>query len=256
MSHSPNSVSSAISVCLASYNGERFILEQVNSILVQLGDADELIISDNGSTDSTLSLLATVADQRMKIVSCSTKGVIANFENALLQASKDLIVLSDQDDVWLPGRLAAARYSLEHHQLSLVGLTFVNEKLEPMPLSVAIRQPALSLSSTLMRNGYTGCGMAFRRELLRGVLPFPARVPMHDWWIAVVALGMRVPIAISTDEMILYRRHGSNVSATGGASDFGLASQFLMRLNLVFGLVIRLAGLCGSAIFSNRRSGS
>lgn len=249
-------MSSAISVCLASYNGERFILEQVNSILAQLGDDDELIISDNGSTDATLSLLATVADRRVRIVSCRTKGVIANFENALLQASRNLIVLSDQDDVWLPGRLAAARGSLEHHQLSLIGLKFVNEKLEPMTRPAALPQPALSLPSTLLRNGYTGCGMAFRRELLRGVLPFPAFVPMHDWWIAVVALGMRAPIDISTDEMILYRRHGSNVSATGRASDLGLARQFLIRLILISDLVVRLAGLCGSAIFANRRSGS
>jgi glycosyltransferase involved in cell wall biosynthesis len=243
-------------VCLASYNGARFILEQVSSIMAQLGDADELIISDNGSTDATLSLLATVADARVRIVSCLKKGVVANFENALLQASKDLVVLSDQDDVWRPGRLAAARASLEHHQLSLVGLTFVNEKLEPLSQPAATRQAALSLFSTLLRNGYTGCGMAFRRELLRGVLPFPARVPMHDWWIAAVALGMRAPIDISMHEMILYRRHEANVSATGEASGFGLARQFLMRFNLLSSLVVRLSSLYVSALFANRRPAS
>lgn len=242
MSQKSANFSSAVSVCLATYNGERFILDQVNSILTQLGDTDELIISDNGSTDATLGLLARVTDVRVRIVCCRKKGVVANFENALLHASNDLIVLSDQDDVWCPGRLAAVHTSLENHQLSLVGLAFVNENLEPLCCPVAIRQPVLSLSSTLLRNGYTGCSMAFRRELLRVILPFPARVPMHDWWIAAVALGMRAPIHISKVELILYRRHGANVSPTGGSSGNGWVRQLLMRLNIVSSLMFRLAG--------------
>lgn len=241
MSHNPVNFSSTVSVCLATYNGERFILDQVNSILTELGDADELIISDNGSTDATLGLLAQVDDVRLRIVCCRKTGVVANFENALLHARNDLIVLSDQDDVWCPGRLAVAHAALEHHQLSLVGLTFVDEKLEPLCNPVTVRRPVLSLFSTLLRNGYTGCGMAFRRELLRVILPFPVQVPMHDWWIAVVALGIRTPIHISMAEMILYRRHGANVSATGGASGNGWIEQILMRLNLVFSLMVRLA---------------
>jgi glycosyltransferase involved in cell wall biosynthesis len=254
VSHNPINFSSTVSVCLATYNGERFILDQVNSILTQLGDADELIISDNGSTDATLGLLAQVDDVRLRIVCCRKKGVVANFENALLHAHNHLIVLSDQDDVWCPGRLAEARASLEHYQLSLVGLTFVNEKLEPLCHPVAIRQPVLSLSSTLLKNGYTGCGMAFRRELLGVILPFPVQVPMHDWWIAAVALGIRAPIHISMAEMILYRRHGANVSTTGGSSGNGWIEQLLMRLNLVSSLMVRLAGWYALTLLQTVRS--
>lgn len=253
MSRSPLRFSSAVSVCLAAYNGERFILDQVNSILAQLGDDDELIISDNGSSDATLSLLAKLTDFRVKVVNCQKKGVVANFENALRHANNDLLVLSDQDDVWLPGRLAAARASLEHHQLSLVGLIFVNEKLEPLSRPLAPRQPVLSLSATLLKNGFTGCSMAFRRDLLRCVLPFPAGVAMHDWWIAVVALGVRVPIHITTEEMILYRRHGANVSATGTASRSSLVRQFWMRLNLVSSLAVRIVVWHASTLFENFR---
>lgn len=252
MSRNLANFSSSVSVCLATFNGEKFIQEQVNSILAQLGDADELIISDNGSTDATLDLLAQVTDVRLRIVCCRKKGVVANFENALMQANNDLIVLSDQDDVWRTGRLTAARASLEHHQLSLVGLTFVNENLVPLCRPQAIRQPVMSLFSTLLRNGFTGCGMAFRRELLRVILPFPARVPMHDWWIAAVALGIRAPIDISTVEMILYRRHGANVSATGGSSVNGWGRQILMRMNLVSSLMVRLVRWHASTLFSNR----
>jgi hypothetical protein len=93
--------------------------------------------------------------------------------------------------------------------------------------------------------------MAFRRELLRGILPFPAGVAMHDWWIAVVALGIRAPIDISRDEMILYRRHGANVSATGDVSGSSLFWQFWMRLKLVSSLIVRLAVWHTSTLFAN-----
>ena len=179
--------------------------------------------------------------------------MVANFENALLQASNNFIILSDQDDIWMPGRLEVARSSLEDHQLSVVGLTFVNENLEPLSQAMAIQQPSLSLFLTLLRNGYTGCAMAFRRELLLYILPFPNRVPMHDWWIAVVAISMRIPIHISKDELILYRRHELNVSATGGTSRISCPNQFFMRLNLLVSLVIRLAVLHATFFFCNLR---
>jgi hypothetical protein len=95
--------------------------------------------------------------------------------------------------------------------------------------------------------------MAFRRELLRGILPFPAGVAMHDWWIALVALGVRAPIDISKKEMILYRRHGANVSATGDVSGNSLFWQFWMRLNLVSSLIVRLAFWHTSTLFANFR---
>jgi len=249
----PLNFSSAVSVCLATYNGERFILDQINSILDQMEDTDELVISDNGSNDGTLKLLANLTDVRVKILTCHKLGVVANFENALRHANNDLLVLSDQDDVWRPGRLAAARASLEHHDLSIVGLTFVNQKLEPMSRPSAVRQPAPSLLSTILRNGYTGCGMAFRKELLHAALPFPSRVAMHDWWIAVVALGIGASIDISTEEMILYRRHDDNVSVTGNLSNNSLVDQFCTRLHLVSGLINRLSRYHTSNFFSNLR---
>lgn len=235
-------VSCAASVCLASYNGDRFILQQVHSILAQMGDADELIISDNGSSDATLRLLAGVADERMRVVHGRKKGVVANFENALLEARRDLIVLSDQDDVWLPGRLAKARAALEQHDLSVVGLAFVDQALRPLARSSAVRRPARSLLATLLMNGYTGCAMAFRRELLHRALPFPVRVPMHDWWIAAIALATGARIDICAEEMILYRRHGDNVSATGKASRTGFGARLYMRLMLT----TQLAGRCAA----------
>lgn len=235
-----SSIKVVASICLACYNGEKYILEQVSSIIPQLGVFDELVISDNGSSDSTLKLLSTFDDARVKIYHCVKKGVTNNFENAIVHARGDLIILCDQDDVWLPGRLAATRLALMHHDLSVVGLKYVDESLAPLADYSAVRSPSLSLLSTVAVNGYTGCCMAFRRQILKYILPFPRFVAMHDWWIAIVALGVRSNIEISDQQLILYRRHGSNVSSTGSKSSSSLVKKLGMRIFMVSNLVARL----------------
>ena len=95
-----------ISVCLASYNGQLFIEQQIKSILAQLSEYDELIVSDDCSTDKTLEIVETLNDKRIKIFSGIRYGSpIRNFENALKHATGDVIFLSDQDDVWLPNKV-------------------------------------------------------------------------------------------------------------------------------------------------------
>ena len=89
-----------ISVCLATYNGEKYIKEQLDSILPQLSANDEIIISDDNSTDDTINIIRSLNDERIKIYVNKTKGIVKNFENALNNASGDIIFLSDQDDVW------------------------------------------------------------------------------------------------------------------------------------------------------------
>lgn len=96
-----------ISVCVATYNGEKYLQEQLDSILIQLAPDDELIISDDFSTDKTRSILDSYrADPRIKLLEGPQKGIIKNFEHAINQASGDLIFLADQDDVWLPDKVA------------------------------------------------------------------------------------------------------------------------------------------------------
>ena len=103
-----------ISVGLASYNGERYIREQVDSIIAQLDSIDELVISDDGSTDGTLDILASYNDPRIHVYhNEENHGVNGNFENALKHSQGDYIFLSDQDDVWLPGKVEACLKALE-----------------------------------------------------------------------------------------------------------------------------------------------
>ena len=94
-----------ISVCIATYNGEKYLREQLDSILPQLAESDEVIVSDDGSTDGTIDLITSLNDPRIKIVSNSgRKGYVGNFENALKHTTGDYIFLSDQDDIWYPNK--------------------------------------------------------------------------------------------------------------------------------------------------------
>jgi glycosyltransferase involved in cell wall biosynthesis len=96
-----------ISVCMATYNGAKYIKEQMDSILCQLGKDDEVVVSDDGSTDSTLDIVAEYGDSRIKIVrNTGAHNFIRNFENSLKAAHGDYIFLADQDDVWLPDKVA------------------------------------------------------------------------------------------------------------------------------------------------------
>ena len=89
-----------VSVCMTTYNGEKFIREQIASILCQLQDHDELIISDDGSTDSTIEIVNSLGDVRIKFYQNCFKNVVKNFEFTISKAVGDYIFLSDQDDIW------------------------------------------------------------------------------------------------------------------------------------------------------------
>src|SRR5208282_2982381 len=99
-----------LSVCMATYNGERYLTEQVASIVPQLDRDDEFVISDDSSTDGTLALLGTLKDGRIRILPGGTfHNPIYNIEYAISRSEGDVIVLSDQDDIWLPHKLSVVR---------------------------------------------------------------------------------------------------------------------------------------------------
>src|SRR5690349_4097162 len=95
-----------VSVCMAVKNGEAYVEEQVDSILCQLHPRDELIVSDDHSSDATLNIIRRFKDPRIKLFSSSRQGLIYNFEQALSRSSGDFIFLADQDDVWHPEKLS------------------------------------------------------------------------------------------------------------------------------------------------------
>ena len=206
-----------ISVCIATYNGAFYIEEQLDSILPQLGQEDEIILTDDGSTDETLSILKKYQqkDSRVKLFNGPGKGVVANFNYAISKSSGEVIFLADQDDVWLPEKvLTIMNFFAEHPKIELVisDLTIVNEKLEIIePSYFSFRGVKLGFLRNLIRNGYIGAGMAFRSTLKKEALPIPAKIPMHDMWLGLIA-DMQKKSAIVPQKLTLYRRHEFNAS--------------------------------------------
>lgn len=206
-----------ISVCMATHNGEQYLHEQLASILRQLGTKDELVISDDSSTDDTLNIIHSSADPRIRLLENNTFfSPIYNFENALRQATGDIIVLADQDDIWLDNKIDVIRKKLAPKcglpaLLMLDGYIIDSEGERTGQTIFQRKPPKQGLLANLYDNTFTGCTLAFTRQLLELALPFPAGIPMHDSWLGMLALLMG-EVEFSTEKTIEYRRHGANVS--------------------------------------------
>lgn len=224
-----------ISVCMATYNGERYLRRQVESILSQLADVDELIVSDDGSTDGTPALLESLADPRLRILHNNGKrGVNANFDNALRHAKGDYIFLADQDDVWLPGKVSCCLRELQEH-ICVVHDAFItdgNLQMSGATLFSVTGTPHPGVWRNIMRNSFTGCCMAFRAELLRHATPIPSAGGFyHDQWLGLVALRHGTVAAI-TEPLILFRRNDSSASSAGCKSRLSLFRKLKYRAML------------------------
>lgn len=225
-----------ISVAMAVHNGLPYIREQLATILPQLGPDDELVIADDGSQDGTLDYLVELArhEPRVRLCLAPPAGpsaqpgmrparsrtvqafVVANFARALARCRGEIIFLSDQDDRWLPGRVAAMQAALLADPDCL--LVQADARLidasgqEIAPSFYALRHCGPGLLRNFLRNTYVGCCLAIRRELLSVALPFPARLPMHDSWLGLLAQAagrVRFLPAILTE----YRRHEQNATS-------------------------------------------
>ncbi|PMM49032.1 glycosyltransferase [Vibrio breoganii] len=231
-----------VSVCLASYNGENYIRQQIDSILEQLEEHDELIISDDDSIDDTICIISDISDSRVRVLKGPCTGLIDNFENALLAASGDIIILSDQDDVWLPGRVKLARDILVGDTLlSVVDCKIVDRDLNTIDESFfRSRKSKKGLIKNIWKNSYLGCCMAFDKKLLDVSLPFPKDIPMHDWWFGLNA-ELNGSVIFVNEPYVLYRRHDSNASPTDLSHNSGLSMSIRLkqRLSLTFALMKR-----------------
>ncbi len=220
-----------ISVCMATYNGERYIRRQLDTILPQLAVDDELVISDDSSADGTPGILAAYAagDLRIRLFTGSKfRSPVFNFEFAISLARGDVIVLADQDDVWLPQKLAVIRdaFACESRRpyLLVLDAQVVDEAERELYRSVLARLKAgPGFWKNLYDNRYLGCCMAFSRDLLERALPFPRQIPMHDIWLG--QLCERVGKTAFIHEVTMqYRKHGSSLT------DFRIKFQPLLQI--------------------------
>ena len=232
-----------ISVCMATYNGGRYLKEQIDSVLSQLSENDELVISDDHSTDSTNEIIKSYTDNRIKFyLNELEKGVTHNFENALLHSKGDIIFLADQDDVWLPNKikelsefLVQGKYDVVTGNCALTdsNLNIIQEKFytDKSPLDKTVW-------GNFVKDLWLGSCMAFTREVLMATLPFPKRMAAHDLWIALYS-QLHFNCGYYPKVLQLYRRHDATVSFAGGKSTNKLSYKISYRLYLAYWLIIR-----------------
>ncbi len=232
----------SVSVVMATYNGMQYLPNQLQSILAELQTDDELIIVDDGSQDGTPEFLASLTSPLVNIVlNKENIGVFGSFERGILLSSRDVIFLSDQDDVWLPGKRSAYIAAFEQDPKVLIVISDA-EVIDGQDRLVA---PSFmdtrggfdgSIIGTLFRNRYLGCAMAIRRSVLVDALPIPSYVPMHDMWFGVIGYMTGKVVYLSTP-LLQYRRHNGNITP---ASPQPLPRMILWRINLLLALCFRI----------------
>ena len=204
-----------ISVAMAAYKGEKYIEAQLRSILPQLNENDEIIVSDDCPTDAVREIIKNLDDNRINYVAGPGKGVIKNFENAISLSTGDCIFLCDQDDVWCEGKVSACVGELQN------GAILVMHDAKIVDSNLFLKEESFfqmhntktGIFNNILRNSYIGCCMAFSSEMKKYILPFPERLPMHDQWIGLMA-QKHGKVKLIDKPLILYRRHGETV--TGG----------------------------------------
>lgn len=199
-----------ISVCMATYNGENFIREQVQSIISQLGPNDEIVVSDDSSTDKTIEILKEFKDSRIILFENQKfKSPIFNFENSLKKVRGEYIFLSDQDDVWLPNKLIEMLDKLESYDLVVSDCSWFGSQAEDNISNFEFRNSGKGVVRNIIKNSYLGNCMAFRKKVLTKALPFPRDIPMHDIWIGLVS-DLFFTVLFYKKILSLWRRHENN----------------------------------------------
>lgn len=246
---SRHSLPQRVVVLMSTYQGERFVAQQLQSILTQLPAGGHILVRDDGSADRTVDTITALADPRITVVRGSNLGFGASFLTLLSRVPSDaeMVMFSDQDDVWLPGKIERAWRHLAPlgSTPGLYGSAQMLVDAELRPLHATPPWPrGPSLSNALTENIITGCTAAMNRpavQLLQraGV---PDGVHFHDWWLYLVVSAFGT-VVYDMEPGLLYRQHGANVIGHG-AGWFGRqwgVLRFLLRNDWV-GILQRQVG--------------
>lgn len=204
-----------ISVAMATYNGEKYIHEQIRTILENLDENDELVISDDGSKDKTIQIINDFNDKRIKLLPGPQKGLVQNFANAIANTTGDYIFLSDQDDLWTEDKVQKVIKCFEENDYVLIqhDAIVIDGKEDVMFESFfAMRKVKTGIIKNMIKNSYHGCCMAFKKELIKEILPIPENVYLHDQWIGMVA-ELNGKTFFLNEKLMNYRRYEGNASS-------------------------------------------
>lgn len=211
-----------LSIALATYNGEKYLREQLDSILKQSIQDFELIICDDSSTDSTLKILNEYAekDSRIKVFfNEKNLGFKKNFEKAISLCSGDYIALSDQDDIWTENHLKVLLENIGGNDFVGANAFLCDEDAKPTGTDLLSCSKIDFLPDSkddwffflLHSNIFQGAACMFRRTLVQKAIPIPEKVKFHDYWLALIA-GVNGGVTYVNECVLYYRQHGANVT--------------------------------------------
>jgi glycosyltransferase involved in cell wall biosynthesis len=236
------------SVCIATFNGEKYIGRQLASILVQLDEEDEVIVSDDFSHDKTLEVIQSFGDKRIKIVQNNLQKqgqrfdferITTNFENAIRHANGDLIFLSDQDDIWLENKVAVVRTEIGENLAVIHDCEVIDENGKQFFYSyfnfIGAKKGILK---NIVKCSYLGCCMAFKREFIKYALPIPPKSP-HDLWFGLIA-DYKKSLKLLNKPLIFYCRHENTNSTATKKSGKSLWYRVSYRFFILLNLILRL----------------
>ena len=237
-----------ISILLASYNGEKYIAEQIQSVLSQTVQDFKLLINDDRSTDSTFAIILEYAQRCPEKIFVSknrknTGGAKHNFLKMIIEHKDDYIMLCDQDDVWLPDKVQKSLDEIRameqkhgtntpilvHSDLKVVdaNLNVISLSYEKMANTSFAKR---SLNNLLTMNIAAGCTAMYNRALAGLIASEPDYFVIHDWWLALTASAFG-RIGTIHEPTILYRQHGNNDIGAKKVLSFGYIRYVLTHLD-------------------------
>lgn len=231
-----------VSICIATYNGESFIDLQFKSILKQLNKDDEIIVVDDCSSDNTLKIIKSINDSRIKIfINDKNRGHVYTFGRSIELAKNEIIFLSDQDDLWIKGRLNLMKNDLLKSKVMLVSsnTNFIDvngEEIIHKNDGVSERNSQNHISNIIDifkgKGNYYGCAMAFTSKIKKLILPIPSYVESHDLWIALAA-NISKSNHHCNDVTLNRRIHGSNASVVQRKLIYKLWSRIIFFISII-----------------------
>jgi len=207
-----------ISVCIATYNGEKFIGKQLESILKQLSENDEIVIVDDCSADNTVGVIKKLNDPKIQLNENEVnQGVVKAFEKTINLSKNEIIFFSDQDDEWVDDKVGLVLKIMAEEQLDMVihdGIVVDNCGEVIIDSIFKLRNSRKGIIKNFIKDTHMGSCMAIKRDVAKNVLPIPGNIgPAHDLWIGLVGEILGYKVKFIPDKLLIWKRHRSNTSS-------------------------------------------
>ena len=212
-----------ISIVMATYNGEKYIVKQIESLINQDYLNKEIIISDDGSTDQTINIINEYIDRSnglIKLFHNDKKGINNNFTNGILKAKGEYIALCDHDDIWLENKLSRMMERIDEFDIVHCNMSIIDKEdnYHSNPVFHAEYEKdktnMINFSDFIYENPILGCATLIKKEAILNSLPIPEEAIYHDWWIALHVVKYGIGVIFLDEKLIKYRQHGNNLAKT------------------------------------------